>query len=50
MTTVKIDKSLLAKIQTFRKKPSKRIIYSSDMQFVNIAVQKLLKAEGEDIE
>lgn len=50
MTTVKIDKGLLIAIKKFRKKQSKRITYSSDTQFVNIAVQNLLKTEGEEIE
>jgi hypothetical protein len=50
VTTVKIDKDLLIAIKKFRKKASKRIVYSSDTQFVNIAVQKLLKEEGEETE
>ena len=45
-TTVKINKSVLDEVKKFRKKPAKAIRYTSDKQFVNIAVIELLKKEG----
>lgn len=42
---VKIDESLLSRINKLRKDKNKRIKYASSMQFVNIAVQELLEKE-----
>lgn len=45
---IRIDNYLLEKIQRFRKKKKENLIkYSSDKQFMQIAVLSLLEKEGE---
>lgn len=44
-STVKIDPELLDRVNKLIRDKSKRILYSSKKQFVNVAVLKLLEKE-----
>lgn len=46
--TVKIDSSILKKVENLLKREEKRIKYANKKQFINLAVLELLKKEGKN--